>query len=90
MTPRFASEPPRPNSAAQVSLDEFETLPEEAQKVVREWAAEITELWEQHRLELAIALIKDWCPEQEDRMALWSQLPSYVRSALKKHASTPI
>ena len=92
MTPRFASEPPRPNSAAQVSLDEFEALPEDAQKVVREWAAEITALWEEHQISVArklTQLIDQWCPSAEDKMSLWSQLPSHVRSALKKHHAPP-
>jgi ERF superfamily len=81
-------EQPRPISGAQVARDEFEALPHEAQQVVREWALEVIAFVENGKVDEAVAFIADKCPEHEDRLSVWSQLPSNIRSAIKKHKAT--
>ena len=81
---RVASEKPAMHHpASQANGDEFDALPPEAQQVVREWAADITALVDEGRIEEAAAIAAQ-CESQEDKMALWSQLGSKPRAALKK------
>jgi hypothetical protein len=81
-----ASEPVpiRPNTATQVARDEFNVLPPEAQAVVREWALEVIAFVEDGKAVEALAFTADKCTSADDKLALWSQLPSNVRTALKK------
>lgn len=71
------------HTAGQANHDEFNALPPEAQAVLREWAADITALVDEGRIEEALAIAAQ-CESQEDKMALWSQLGSKARAALKK------
>lgn len=71
-------------SAAEVNLQEFQALPADAQQVVREHALEVIAYVEEGKVVDAVALIERDYSAQEDRMAIWSQLPSGVRSTLKK------
>jgi hypothetical protein len=77
-------EAPRPNTAKQVAQDEFDSLPAEAQQAVREWALEIIAYVEANEPEAALAFVAEKCPEADDKMALWSQLPPPVRTTLKR------
>ena len=71
-------------SATQVNHDEFAALPPEAQDALRECAMEVIALCDEDRLADALAVVAGMCNTQEDKMALWSLLPSKTRSALKK------
>lgn len=74
------------NGTARATADEaFNDLPPEAQQVVREWAMEVIAHVEGGRVDLAAALVKENCPAHDDVLALWSQLPANIRSALKAH-----
>lgn len=74
------------NITARGAADEaFNALPEEAQQVVREWAMEVIAHVDGGRVDLAAAFIADKCEAAEDKLALWSQLPANIRSALKAH-----
>jgi hypothetical protein len=79
-------EPPRPISGRQVAQDEFDALPAEAQQAVREWALEVIAFVEDNKPEQALEFIADKCPEADDRLAIWSQLPASVRTTLKRVA----
>ena len=68
----------------QVAQDEFDSLPAEAQQAVREWALEIIAYVEANEPEAALAFVAEKCPEADDKMALWSQLPPPVRTTLKR------
>lgn len=70
--------------ASQVNHDAFNELPAEAQQVVREMALEVIAYVKDGTVDKALEVVATGCPEQEDKMALWSQLPSDVRSALKR------
>lgn len=74
----------KPNTAAQVAQDAFDSMPEEAQQVTREWAMEIIALVAGGDADKAAEFIKGKCEDQESKLALWSQLPSDARSAIKK------
>lgn len=71
-------------SATQVNHDEFAALPPEAQDALRECAMEVIALCDEDRLADALAVVAGMCNTQEDKMALWSLLPSKTRAALKK------
>lgn len=74
------------NGTARATADEaFNELPPEAQQVVREWAMEVIAHVEGGRVDLAAGFIADKCEAAEDKLALWSQLPANIRSALKAH-----
>jgi hypothetical protein len=81
-----ASEPVpiRPNTATQVARDEFDKMSPESQAVVREWALEVIAFVEDGKAAEALAFTADKCESADDKLALWSQLPSNVRTALKK------
>ena len=80
-----AALPAKPITAKQTAQDEFDALPADAQSIVREWAIEAIAHVEGGRVDLAAALVAEKCETAEDKLALWSQLPSNVRSALKAH-----
>lgn len=73
----------KPNTASAVAGDAFADLPADAQQVVREWALEIIADVEAGNAGRANAFADANCKTQEDKLALWSQLPSKVRSAMK-------
>lgn len=73
----------RPNTATQVAHDEFDKLKPEEKAIVREWAVEIIADVKAGNVGRAIAFAAEKCTTQEDQMALWSQLPSDVRSKMK-------
>jgi len=75
---------PRAIPAAGANHDEFAALPPEAQDALRECGLEVTALCDEGRMEEALAVVANMCVTQEDKMALWSILPSKTRSALKK------
>ena len=66
--------------------DAFEALPEEAKEVVREWAMETIALVNEGKVTDAVAFLAEKCESVEDKLAVWTQLPSKTRSALKKAA----
>lgn len=72
----------RPNTAKQVSVDAFHAMPPDEQKFIQERAVEIIALHEngQDIRGYAEGLRLD----SEEKLALWSLLPSNVRSALKR------
>lgn len=84
LTDSGPAEQPRPISGAQVARDEFDSLPAEAQAVVREWALEVIAFVENNQPERALEFVADKCPEADDKLALWSQLPAPVRTTLKR------
>lgn len=72
------------HTAGQANHDEFAALPPEAQDALRECAMEVIALCDEDRLADALAVVAGMCNTQEDKMALWSLLPSKTRAALKK------
>ena len=72
------------HTAARTARDEFAALPAEAQQAVREWAMEVIAAVEGGAIDTARAFVAAHCDTPEDKLALWSQLPAGVRSALKK------
>lgn len=73
------------HTASQANHDEFAALPDEAQTALRECAMEVIALCNEGNIADAAKSANSMCDTQEDKMALWSLLPSNVRSALKKH-----
>ena len=78
----------KPITGAQVALDAFEDLPPDAQRIVREWAADVTALVDEGRATEANEFLHKNCTTQEDKLAIWAMLGSKTRSALKKAANT--
>lgn len=74
---------PKPITATQEAHDTFEALPEEAQAVVREWAMETIALVNEGKVKEATEFLAEKCETTEDKLAVWSQLPSNVRTKLK-------
>lgn len=72
-------------AARQTADDAFAELPPEAQQVVREWAMEVIAHVEGEQMDIAAGFIADKCETAEDELALWSQLPANIRSAIKAH-----
>jgi len=72
-------------SGAGVNQAAFDALPPDVQTVVREHAMEIIALIEDGVIVDALAIYESYT-KHEDKLALWSQLPSKVRSTLKKAA----
>ena len=70
--------------ASQVATDEFAALPSEAQQVLREAAMEIIALTAENDMPAVMQIVDEMCVTQEDKLALWSLLPSPARSAIKK------
>lgn len=80
-----APPPPRPNTAKQVAVDEFDSLPPEAQKVAQEWAMEAIAFHEDGKTAQASAFLLEKCDTTESQLAVWALIPSNVRSAINKH-----
>lgn len=82
---RVASDKPSfRHPASQVATDEFAALPDEAQQVLREAAMEIIALTAENNMPAVMQIVDEMCVSQEDKLALWSLLPSASRSAIKK------
>lgn len=73
---------PRPNTAKQVAVDAFDELPAAQQIRIRDFAVTIIDLHDNK--EPMVAFVDALKLDTEDKLALWSQLPSNVRSAFKK------
>lgn len=75
-------------SGAGVAQAAFDALPPEAQAVVRENAMEMIAFVEKEGDVSAAMTIYEGYEDHNEKLALWSQLPSNVRSALKKAAKS--
>lgn len=73
----------KPITATQEAHDAFSDLPDEVQSVVREWAMETIALVNEGKTADAAAFLAQKCETQEDKLAVWSQLPSNVRTKIK-------
>lgn len=75
-------EPPRPNTATQVAVDAFAAMGAEEQDFLRTHANTIKKMHANGEV------VGDYIIEQkfdnEEKLAIWSLLPSNVRSAIKK------
>ncbi len=77
------AEPERkPNTARQVAVDAFEELPAATQQKMRDLAIQVIDLYDNK--EPMTEFVKAHKLDQEGKLALWSQLPSHVRSGFKK------
>lgn len=74
---------PKPNTATQVAKDEFERMPADEQTFLREKAIEIIALCESDQGDV-VAYLDGLHLQSEEKLALWSQLPSKVRTFIKK------
>lgn len=76
---------PRPITARQTAEDAFEALDEETQSHLRDVAMDaISRFEESHAPATILQFLDDLGLESEHRLAMWSLLPSKLRSALKK------
>lgn len=66
--------------------DAFESLPDDVKAVVREWAMEAIALVNEGKAADAHHFLEEKCQTQEDKLAIWTQLPSAVRTKLKAAA----
>ena len=82
------SAPSLHHPASLANQEEFDAMPDEAKQVLRECAMEIIALTQEDNMPAVLQIVGEMCVTQEDKMALWSLLPSNVRSAIKK-ASAP-
>jgi hypothetical protein len=73
-----------PGNARKATTDAFDALPADAQQITREWAVEVIAYVENGETPAAFDFIEAQQLDNESKMALWSQLPSNVRSAIKK------
>jgi hypothetical protein len=69
-------------SPTEEAKDAFESLPEEAKIMVREWAMEAIALVKQGKATDAFVFVEEKCQTTEDKLAIWSQLPSETRTAI--------
>lgn len=76
---------PKPITAKQVAVDAFEELPAEAQQITREWAMEVIAMVDGGDVAGAWSFAHEKCHDNEGKLALWSQLPSNVRTKMQKH-----
>jgi hypothetical protein len=74
---------PRAHPAGGANTEAFEALPEDAKQVVREHAMEVIALFDKKDGAAALSFLTEHYCIHEDKMALWSQLPSQVRAWLK-------
>ncbi len=77
-------DPARPNSAKQVTVDAFDDLPEEMQKKLHNMATAIIDLCDNHEPMVPYVNAHILIENHEERLALWSLLPSHVRSSYKR------
>jgi hypothetical protein len=73
-----------PGNAKRATTDAFDAMPPEAQTITREWAVEVIAYVENGEVPAAYDFIEAQNLDSEGKLALWSQLPSNVRSAVKK------
>ena len=78
-----AAKPQRPNTATQVAVDAFEALPEDEQKFLMDHVTVILDKAASKDDDL-YHYIESQHFDTEEKLALWSRLPSNVRSAIKK------
>lgn len=74
----------KPNTASQVNADEFDRMPADEQKFLQDQATIIIDAHANG--EDTLAIVERLRLDNDEKMALWSLLPSKVRSALKKAA----
>ncbi len=74
----------RGDSARQVTVDAFAALPEEQQKTLHAMATAIIDLGENKEPMVPYVAAHIAEDDQETRLALWSLLPSHIRSAFKR------
>jgi len=72
-----------PDSAKQVAVDAFEQMDEAEQQFLRETALILIRAHDQGEHHMP-DFFKAQRLQQEEILALWSLLPSYVRSAIKR------
>lgn len=72
----------RPNTARQVAVDALNDLPPDEQKFLRDEATKIIDLHEQGKT--VFDYIEGAHYDNEEKLALWSLLPSQVRSAISR------
>lgn len=72
----------RPNTATQVAVDAFEMLEPDEQKFLQGHATAIIDLYE-NQGDMAMYIDRQKF-DTEEKLALWSLLPSHVRTAIKK------
>lgn len=79
--------PPRPNTATQVAVDAFEALPADEQKFLMD---HVTVILDKHKAADTdiYKYIEGQHFDTEEKLALWSRLPSNVRSTIKKQQPT--
>ncbi len=73
---------PRPNTATQVAVDAFEAMPEDEKRFLQEHAIVLIDMHEKRAGSLYEYIEKQRL-ESEESLALWSLLPSNVRTAYK-------
>jgi len=77
-----AATTPRPNTATQVAVDALEMMPQEEQIFLRDEAIKIIAMHEDGGKPAEYIDAANY--DSEEKLALWSLLPSNVRSAIKK------
>lgn len=77
-----AAAAPRPISGAQVAKDALDAMSDEAQAYIKEYAAAVLELFNSNGD--VMGYLQAHTLDAEEKLALWSLLPSNVRSAIKK------
>ena len=75
-----------PKSAKPVTKDVFDTLDEQSQNEIKSYAADIIMMIHKDRVGEAVAYINSLELDADWKTALWSQLDSKQRSAIKKFA----
>ena len=73
----------KPNTATQVARDEFDNMPADEQQFLREKAMELIALCESDQGDV-VAYLDGLRLQSDEKLALWSQLPSKVRTFIKK------
>lgn len=75
-----------PKSAKPVTKDVFDTLDEQSQKEIKSYAADVIMLIHKEKVGEAVEYINSLELDADWKTALWSQLDSKQRSAIKKFA----
>lgn len=73
----------KPNTATQVAHDEFDRMPPDEQQFLREKAMELIALCESDQGDV-VAYLDGLRLQADEKLALWSQLPSKTRTFIKK------
>ena len=74
-------DPARPNTATQVAVDAFNEMPEDEQKFLRDTAMQLIALHDEKGD--VVKYLDQTHLDTEEKLALWSLLPSNVRSWIK-------